>query len=70
MARRKGKPLTVEQVLARADAHFVRTGEWPRQYSRPVTGASGETWVSLNRALALGNRELPGNEPGAGHGSG
>jgi hypothetical protein len=53
-------PLTVEQVLAWADAAFQRTGEWPNQYSGSVLESIGDTWAGLNFALKTGSRGLPG----------
>src|SRR5262249_33589248 len=41
-------PLTGEQILAWADAHHQRTGQWPRANSGPVHGATGETWGAIN----------------------
>jgi hypothetical protein len=53
-------PLTVEQILAWADAHRARTGEWPSASSGPVEGVPGEKWEAVNWALGLGRRGLPG----------
>jgi hypothetical protein len=53
--------LTVAQILAWADAHHERSGEWPTQYSGAVRGVDGETWSAINRALGRGSRELPAN---------
>jgi hypothetical protein len=53
-------PLTVERVLAWADAHRLRTGRWPDTRSGRVRGARGQTWQALNLALARGCRGLPG----------
>jgi hypothetical protein len=55
-------PLTVEQVLAWADAHRERTGRWPGRKSGPVPGAPGEKWRNIDRALRLGGRGLPGGD--------
>jgi superfamily II DNA or RNA helicase len=56
---RKSLPqLTVDRILAWADAHFERTGHWPRSKSGPVADAPGETWANLNQALAKGLRGL------------
>ncbi|MCH8806726.1 MAG: hypothetical protein IH986_11640 [Planctomycetes bacterium] len=52
-------PLTVAQVLAWADAHRRRTGQWPQQGSGPVRGAQGEHWRNIDAALRKGNRSLP-----------
>jgi hypothetical protein len=53
-------PLTTEQILAWADAHYDRTGKWPASKSGPIHGAPGETWSAVNAALGLGLRGLPG----------
>jgi hypothetical protein len=52
--------LTVEQVLAWADAHHARTGRWPNPNSGPVAGAPGEDWGDIDMALYAGYRGLPG----------
>jgi hypothetical protein len=52
--------LTVEQVLAWAEAHHARTGGWPAARSGAVHAAAGETWRALNKALSAGTRGLPG----------
>ena len=51
--------LTVEQVLAWADAHRAATGRWPTITSGPIDGVPGEKWVNLDAALRLGRRGLP-----------
>jgi hypothetical protein len=52
--------LSVEQVLAWADAHHGRTGQWPNEHSGPVVEAPEETWQGVNQALLDGLRGLPG----------
>ena len=52
--------LTLEQVLAWADAHRERTGELPSVNSGAVHGAAGETWRAIDRALMRGHRGLSG----------
>jgi len=52
--------LTVEQVLAWADAHCEATGGWPIEESGPLRSAPGETWKAISGALARGDRGLPG----------
>ncbi|HEX4613032.1 MAG TPA: hypothetical protein VH092_32885, partial [Urbifossiella sp.] len=54
--------LTIPQILAWADAHHARTGQWPDQLSGRVTGAVGETWAAVNAALDVGGRGLPGDD--------
>jgi hypothetical protein len=49
----------VEQVLAWADAHHTRAGQWLTQRSGPVLDAPAETWANLNTALCEGYRGLP-----------
>jgi hypothetical protein len=53
-------PITLEQVLAWADAHRERTGEWPSVNSGAVYGVTGETWQAIDKALRRGSRGLPG----------
>jgi hypothetical protein len=52
--------LTLRQILAWADAHHRRTGEWPGDAPIPIEEALGETWVGLDAALRNGGRGLPG----------
>ena len=52
--------LTIKQILAWADAHHQRTGQWPNQQSGPIAGSQGDTWCAVNRALAGGWRGLRG----------
>ena len=52
--------LNVEQVLDWVDAAFQRTGEWPNQFSGPITESPGDTWAGINYALNAGRRGLPG----------
>jgi hypothetical protein len=52
--------LTVEQILAWADAHHQRLGEWPKYDSGPVVNAPGEMWQNLDAVLRVGLRGLPG----------
>jgi hypothetical protein len=51
-------PLTYEKVLKWADAHFRRTGTWPRQGSGAVTDAPGETWKQIAAMMSTGGRGL------------
>ncbi len=53
-------PLTVDEILTWADAHFKREGEWPRaKNSEPIPGTPGETWLNISQALNCGHRGLP-----------
>ena len=52
-------PLTVEQILAWADAHKAATGDWPKVTSGLVTGTD-ETWARIQDSLLAGRRGLPG----------
>ncbi len=62
LAQRRGvcrPPLTEEQILAWASAHFKATGRWPVS-SRATAQPAGETWAGINQALRTGFRGLPG----------
>ena len=50
----------LHDILAWADAHFKRTGQWPLLDSGPVLDAPGETWEAVHAALSNGLRSLPG----------
>src|SRR6516165_695540 len=72
-------PLTVKQILTRADAYFERHGAWPQTRSGPVEGVPGQTWGGVQTALQYGRRGFPGgmtlarlprrHDPGAAPGS-
>src|SRR5262245_57391977 len=53
--------LTVEQILAWADAHHRRTGTWPTASSGRIPGARDENWQGIDGALRYGRRGLAGN---------
>jgi hypothetical protein len=53
-------PFSIEEILAWADDHYARSGEWPGSHSGPVAAAPGETWMAVTIALAKGQRGLPG----------
>jgi hypothetical protein len=61
-SRRHRPALTVEQILAWADAHHARTGRWPGAHSGPIADAPGETWGKIEGALYDGYRGLPGGD--------
>jgi hypothetical protein len=52
-------PFSIPQILAWADAHHARTGEWPTVGSGPVAEAPGETWSIIHFAFVCGIRGLP-----------
>jgi hypothetical protein len=54
--------LSEEQILAWADAHHARTGQWPKAHSGPILDAPDEMWNAVQIALQLGNRGLPGGK--------
>src|SRR5262249_47290030 len=41
-----------------ADAHFARTGTWPRHLSGPIPEAPEQTWAGVESALLKGCRGL------------
>jgi hypothetical protein len=53
-------PLSQKKILAWADAHHARTGQWPNLYLKEVTDAPGERWNWIDNALRTGKRGLPG----------
>ncbi len=56
------RPLTVDKILAWADAHHAANGSWPVEDSGPVVGVPGETWNGISNSLMHGNRGLsPGS---------
>jgi hypothetical protein len=52
-------PLSVEQVLAWAKAHFQRTGRWPHAQTGTIPEAPCESWRKIDHALRYGWRGLP-----------
>lgn len=52
--------LNDKKILAWADAHHRRTGEWPNLTSGEVRNTRGELWSNINAALRDGGRGLPG----------
>ncbi len=58
--RPSAPPLTIPGILAWADAHHARTGQWPRFRDGPIPEEPGETWATVNVALQQGTRGLPG----------
>jgi hypothetical protein len=66
LAKRRGRPrqadrppLTVEQILAWAEAQHTLFGAWPSKDTGPI-GTTGETWLGVDTALRAGLRGLPG----------
>lgn len=52
--------LKEEQILAWADEHYKRIGEWPTLLSGRIVDAAGEEWRAVNACLQQGCRGLPG----------
>src|SRR5262249_40977985 len=54
--------LSVDQIVAGADAFNERTGEWPKQKHWPevIPASGGETWGNVIQAIAKGLRSFPG----------
>ena len=50
--------LTYKRILAWADAHLARTGQWPNTNSGPIEDAPGELWHSIDNSLRRGFRGL------------
>jgi hypothetical protein len=51
--------LDILQILEWADAHFRKTGQWPRRNSGAIVGPLAETWSAIDMALQQGHRGLP-----------
>ena len=52
--------LTIEQILAWADAYHERTGNWPKRRAGGIPEAPGENWANVDAALQRGSRGLSG----------
>lgn len=54
-------PLTIPQILEWADAHFQKTGEWPKGHdaTQIPKAPAGTTWLAVQNALNRGGRGLP-----------
>lgn len=58
---RAPKPrLTATLILKWADEYHDRNGRWPNSDDGIVAGTADEKWGAIDRALAAGNRGLPG----------
>src|SRR4051794_22292778 len=54
-------PLTIADILAWADAHKARHGEWPKMKDGANEALPlGTNWRQVDNALRLGLRGLPG----------
>jgi hypothetical protein len=51
--------LTLEQIWKWAQAFHDRHGDWPASTSGPIAGSTGDTWATVQGALARGCRGLP-----------
>jgi hypothetical protein len=62
-ARRWRKPpLYIKQILAWADDHHEETATWPTRESGRVRGTLEESWQSIDNALHMGLRGMPGGD--------
>jgi Type III restriction enzyme, res subunit len=52
--------LSVDQILRWIDAHRDRKGKWPNGKSGTIDDALSDNWLSVENALRLGLRGLPG----------
>jgi hypothetical protein len=58
--RAKKARLTVSLILKWADEFHGAKGRWPNSNDGIVAGTADENWNAIDRALAVGNRGLPG----------
>src|SRR5258708_3426483 len=60
-ARGRRPTLSIDKILAWADAHHEATGLWPAQSSGRLRNSPFyDTWAAINSALCRGMRGLPG----------
>jgi hypothetical protein len=52
--------LSIRQILEWADAHFERTGRWPRAKDGSVIESVADKWAGIDDVLSRGCRGLPG----------
>jgi hypothetical protein len=57
---RKHRRLAIGDVLAWAQAHRQRTGQWPNDHSGRIPETERETWRAVHCAMRRGGRGLPG----------
>jgi hypothetical protein len=59
--RHKQEPpeLGIDQILAWAEAYRTLYGVWPTAHTGAI-GATGETWLAIDKALRAGTRGIPG----------
>ena len=53
-------PLTIDAILAWADAFHAAHGRWPGNRDQTVQAAPDQTWGAIDKALRQGYRGLPG----------
>jgi hypothetical protein len=53
-------PLSEQQIIGWAKAHFRATGRWPNDHSGAIIESNGESWRTISRALQGGKRGLTG----------
>jgi hypothetical protein len=53
-------PLTEQQILAWAKAHYKATGQWPICHGGSISQSPSDTWLGVDKALRAGRRGLPG----------
>jgi hypothetical protein len=60
--RARKPPLTHDLILAWADDHREKTGEWPDVHCGEVLAAPTEKWANIDQCLRIGFRSLPGGD--------
>lgn len=53
-------PISIGQIVEWARRHYRSTGRWPTHRTGPVRGTPRLKWSSIDYALRLGGRGLPG----------
>ena len=54
--------LTIGRILAWADAHHRRTGNWPKRHHGPISESAGDDWRAIDACLLRGTRGLPSGQ--------
>ncbi len=57
---KEAAPLTIQGIVAWAQAHRARTGKWPNVSSGAIPESPGDTWRQIQYALDHSVRGLPG----------
>jgi hypothetical protein len=60
LRRQIGEPLTQKTIVNWAKTYHARTGTWPSVSTKERIHETGERWGTIDQALKMGHRGLPG----------